>query len=170
MKINPRVSFKRVFNFPSTEDDCGLLKQETSLLKRISRSQGCQVARSSSVTAVRVRIIPDITAWTAVQREGCPVLPHGWHLWAHVSGQDPKAVTTCTSLLLIWLGAHLQSWLIDTYDQWSPVTPCVKGSGQARQEEPVKFFLVRSDSDSQHPYQRESLKCKQEVAMLDAKA
>lgn len=40
MKINPRVSFRRVFNFPSTEDDCGLLKQETSLLKSISRSQG----------------------------------------------------------------------------------------------------------------------------------
>lgn len=115
MKINPRVSFRRVFNFPSTEDGCGLLKQETSLLKRISRSQGCQVARSSSLTAVRITIIPDITARTAVQREG--------HLWAHVSGRDPKAVTTCTSLLLIWLGAHLQSWLIDTYDQWSPVTP-----------------------------------------------
>lgn len=114
MKINPRVSFRRVFNFPSTEDDYGLLKQETSLLKRISRSQGCQVARSSSLTAVWVRIIPDITAWTAAQREGCSVLPHGWHLWAHMSGQDPKAVTTCTSLLLIWLGTHLQSWPIDT--------------------------------------------------------
>lgn len=61
MKINPRVSFRRVFNFPSTEDDCGLLKQETSLLKSISRSQGFQVVRGSSLTAVWVRIIPDIT-------------------------------------------------------------------------------------------------------------
>lgn len=104
------------------------------------------------------------------------MLPHGWHLWAHVSGRDPKAVTTCTSLLLIWLGSHVQSWLIDTYEEWSPGTPCVEGSGQeagqeARQEEPMKFFiLVRSDSESQHPYQRESLKHKAEVPMLDTKA
>ena len=172
MKINPRASFRRVFNFPSTEDDCILLKQETSLLKSISRSQGFQVVRSSSLPAVWVRILPGITTQTAVQREVCIVLPHGWHLWAHASGRDPKAVTTCTSLLPIWLGTHLRSWLIDTYDQWSPVTPCVEGSGQeARQEEPGKFFfLVRSDSESQHPYQRESLKHKPEVPMLDTKA
>ena len=57
-------------------------------------------------------------------------------------------------------------------DQWSPATPCVEGSGhEARQEEPVKFFfLVRSDSESQLPYQRESLKHKPEVPMLDTKA
>lgn len=70
----------------------------------------------------------------------------------------------------------MQSWLIDTYEEWSPGTPCVEGSGQeagqeARQEEPMKFFiLVRSDSESQHPYQRESLKHKAEVPMLDTKA
>ena len=107
-----------------------------------------------------------------MQREVCIVLPHGWHLWAHASGRDPKAVTPCTSLLPILLGTRLWSWLIDTCDQWSPATPCVEGSGhEARQEEPVKFFfLVRSDSESQLPYQRESLKHKPEVPMLDTKA
>ena len=95
-----------------------------------------------------------------------------WFSCTYVSGRDPKAVTPCTSLLPIWLGTRLRSWLIDTYDQWSPATPCVEGSGQeARQEEPVKFFfLVRSDSESQLPYQRESLKHKPEVPMLDTKA